>query len=54
MSGLIDPIAGTWDEQLVNDVFWEEDVALIYWQFLLDLTMMIWWLGILILKENLR
>lgn len=24
---LIDPVTGTWDSQLIWDIFWEEDVA---------------------------
>ena len=27
MSELIDPTTGTWDKQLIIEVFWEEDVA---------------------------
>jgi len=26
VSDLISPITGTWDEQLIRDVFWDEDV----------------------------
>lgn len=26
---MIDPYTGQWDEQLINDVFWEEDGQLI-------------------------
>lgn len=27
---LIDPITGTWDSQLVRDIFWDEDVTNIH------------------------
>lgn len=26
VSDLIDPLTGTWDKELINDIFWEEDV----------------------------
>jgi hypothetical protein len=29
VSDLIDPVSGTWDEQLVMDTFWPEDAQII-------------------------
>ena len=29
MDELINPVTGTWDEELIRDIFWEEDYKLI-------------------------
>lgn len=29
MQELVDPTTGTWDEQLINDIFWPKDAHLI-------------------------